>query len=176
MRLVPWTVTIPQAERDTRLPEKLRAELPGILRWAVEGCLAWQKNGLGVPRAVCKATSEYRAESDALGEFFRLHVMFEKDATIARKDLRESYETWCRDNGQPAFAARRFGARLREHGVVDTNVRRGAKTLDGWRHVRLLTDIEKERRGTGVDSPAAPAAADESFLDDLAELGVKALN
>jgi putative DNA primase/helicase len=41
IRLIPFTVTIPEPERDKGLEEKLRAELPGILRWAVEGCLAW---------------------------------------------------------------------------------------------------------------------------------------
>lgn len=46
IRLLPLTVTIPEAERDKRLAEKLRTELPGILRWAVEGCLAWQLEGL----------------------------------------------------------------------------------------------------------------------------------
>jgi P4 family phage/plasmid primase-like protien len=178
MRLVPWTVTIPAAERDTRLLEKLRAELPGILRWAVEGCLSWQNGGLGAPRAVTKATTDYRAESDALGEFFRLHVTFERGATIVRKELREAYETWCKDNGHPAFAARRFAARLREHGVIDTNVRRGVKVLDGWRHVRLLTDLEKEHREVGSEPTAAAPAIDREplFADDLAELGVKALN
>jgi putative DNA primase/helicase len=175
MRLVPWTVTIPQAERDTALPEKLRAELPGILRWAVEGCMAWQRQGLGAPSAVRQATDDYRGENDTLGEFFRLHVMFESGATIVRRDLREAYEIWCRENGQPPFAARRFAARLREQGVTEANVRRGTKFLDGWRNVRLMTDVEKERRAAAGE-PAAPAARERTFTDDMADLGVEGLN
>ena len=41
--LLPFTVTIPAEERDKNLPEKLRVERPAILRWAIDGCLAWQR-------------------------------------------------------------------------------------------------------------------------------------
>jgi hypothetical protein len=46
--LVPFNVTIPPEERDKDLANKLRAEWPGILNWAIEGCLKWQAEGLGV--------------------------------------------------------------------------------------------------------------------------------
>ncbi|MGH7297568.1 MAG: DNA primase family protein, partial [Polyangiaceae bacterium] len=177
MRLVPWLVTIPEAERDRELPAKLAAELAGILRWAVEGCLAWQRIGLAAPLAVRSATDGYRQENDTLGEFFRLHVVFEAAATIVRRELREAYEAWCTENGHPPFAARRFSARLREHGVVDGCVRRGTKVLDGWKNVRLMTDIEKERlvaaRGQATAEAADPGP---TFADDMADLGVTALS
>ena len=51
---------------DPTLPERLRAEWPGILRWMIEGCLAWQRDGLQRPRAVLDATAEYFAEQDVL--------------------------------------------------------------------------------------------------------------
>ncbi len=64
IRLVPFTVTIPADEIDPYLPNKLRAELPGILAWAVQGCLLWQKGGLRPPAKVEQATAAYRSESD----------------------------------------------------------------------------------------------------------------
>lgn len=45
IHLVPFTVTIPEGQRDRRLTAKLRKELPGILRWAVEGCRQWREQG-----------------------------------------------------------------------------------------------------------------------------------
>jgi putative DNA primase/helicase len=69
IRLIPFTVTIPKDERDTTLPDKLHAELPGILAWAVRGCLAWQQDGLGEPDEVQQATAGYRTEMDVLGQF-----------------------------------------------------------------------------------------------------------
>src|SRR5213594_2754704 len=62
-------VTIPDAEQDKTLPDKLRAELPGILRWAVEGCRLWQAQGLVAPSAVLAATEGYKNEMDTLGNF-----------------------------------------------------------------------------------------------------------
>jgi putative DNA primase/helicase len=143
MRLVPWTVTIPEGERDPSLPDKFRAELPGILAWAVRGCLDWQRRGLDATEAVKRATADYREENDTLGEFFRLRLIFEAGATIVRKELREAYETHCTDNGAEPFGARRFSSRLRERGVTKTGVRRGMHVLDGWRGVRLATDAER---------------------------------
>ena len=69
IRLIPFTVTIPAEEQDRRLGRKLEAELSGILAWAVRGCQAWQREGLGMPAAVKAATEAYRAESDLLAAF-----------------------------------------------------------------------------------------------------------
>jgi putative DNA primase/helicase len=69
IHLVPFTVTIPPAERDKELFEKLKPEWPGILRWAVDGCLEWQEIGLAPPPAIIAATDEYLAEEDALARW-----------------------------------------------------------------------------------------------------------
>ncbi len=143
IRLVPWTVTIPEGERDPELPAKLRAELPGILMWALRGCMAWQADGLETPAVVRDATAAYREENDTLGEFFRLMVVFDAGATIARKVLREAYETHCADNGAEPFGAKRFAGRLREHGVKETTVRLGDRVVDGWKGARLATETER---------------------------------
>ena len=50
--LVPFLQVIPEAERDLHLPEKLKAEWPAIFRWAIDGCLAWQREGLAHPPAL----------------------------------------------------------------------------------------------------------------------------
>ena len=44
----PFLVQIPVDERDPGIwMEKLKAEWPAILRWALDGCLEWQRSGLG---------------------------------------------------------------------------------------------------------------------------------
>ena len=60
LHLVPFTETIPENERDPSLGEKLRAEYSGILAWAIQGCLDWQREGLKPPAAVREATTAYR--------------------------------------------------------------------------------------------------------------------
>jgi len=47
MRLVPFGVQIEESKIDRQLPIKLLVELPGILNWSIEGCLHWQKEGVG---------------------------------------------------------------------------------------------------------------------------------
>ena len=64
--LIPFAVTIPPAERDLGLTAKLKAEWPGILAWMIEGCLAWQRDGLAPPPAVLNATAEYLEAEDAI--------------------------------------------------------------------------------------------------------------
>lgn len=39
-------------------------EMSGILNWAVEGCIRWQKEGLGMPESVVEATQDYKTAVD----------------------------------------------------------------------------------------------------------------
>ena len=49
---------------DRQLEAKLKEEWPAILRWAIEGCLDWQGNGLARPASVKAATVKYFADQD----------------------------------------------------------------------------------------------------------------
>lgn len=69
LKLVPFSITISEDEKDTQLPDKLRAELPGILAWAVRGCAEWFKSGLGDPPEVSEANQEWREHDDPLKDF-----------------------------------------------------------------------------------------------------------
>ena len=73
--LVPFTVQIPPAERDTDLPRKLEAEWPAILRWCLDGCLEWQRDGLAPPEIVRAATDRLlRRPGYAAAMARRLHL------------------------------------------------------------------------------------------------------
>ncbi|MCG6533979.1 MAG: phage/plasmid primase, P4 family, partial [Syntrophales bacterium LBB04] len=70
IRLIPFDEFIPENERDPKLLDKLKKELPGIFNWLLQGCLDWQqKKGLGDPTEVSNSTKEYREEMDTLGDF-----------------------------------------------------------------------------------------------------------
>ena len=45
IRMIPFTENF-EGREDAQLTDKLKQELPGILNWAVEGCLQWQRQGL----------------------------------------------------------------------------------------------------------------------------------
>jgi putative DNA primase/helicase len=116
IRLVPWAVTVPPAERDKKLPEKLRAELPGILTWVVRGCIEWQREGLRAPDEVRRATGEYRAEMDVLAGFISDCCVADSAAWVKFKDLYAAYQQWCSESGERPESKQRLGNHLKERG------------------------------------------------------------
>lgn len=152
IKLVPWTVTIAEKDRDAQLGEKLRAELPGILAWAVRGCLEWQLVGLAEPPEVTGAGAEFRAESDVLGSFFESHCVFESGGREACKAIRKAYETWCDDLGHRPLGARTLWRRFREAGARPTTVRYDGKPADGLAGVRLKSDSELIREAARLEA------------------------
>jgi putative DNA primase/helicase len=93
--LIPFTVTIPLEERDHQLPEKLKAEWPGILQWAVKGCLEWQKIGLAPPAAVVTATEEYLKSEDAILSWVDECCDIGAKLWDSGKLLWQSWRNWC---------------------------------------------------------------------------------
>jgi len=61
IREIPFNRQFTEAEQDKELMTILTEELPGILNWAIEGCLLWQANGLSAPASVTASVSEYRS-------------------------------------------------------------------------------------------------------------------
>ena len=151
LKLVPFTVTIPAAERDTALPAKLLEELPGILAWAVQGCLAWQHQGLGEPEEVTAATAGYRAEMDVLEQFIKDCCLTGQNYRSKAADLYEAYKRW---GGNQAENQRTWGMALTEKGYERYKV----KGLSWWRGIALLPEgwTETTRgvdQGTGDGLP-----------------------
>jgi putative DNA primase/helicase len=118
IRLIPFTVTIPETEQDKDLPAKLQAELPGILAWAVRGCLAWQREGLGTPEEVKQATAGYRASMDQIGRFIEECCLVSQQVRIKASELYEAYKKWCDANGEQAATLSAFGHYLEEQGFA----------------------------------------------------------
>jgi putative DNA primase/helicase len=109
-------VTIPDEEQDRDLAQKLQEELPGILAWAVQGCLQWQKEGLVAPAQVAEATKSYREEMDILGGFLEEKCVINKLVEAKAKDLYHAYLEWCEEVGEKPTSQRRFGMALTERG------------------------------------------------------------
>jgi len=118
IRLIPFDVTIPEAEQDRGLREQLEAERPGILAWAVEGCLAWQDRGLAAPEEITAATAGYRSDMDVLGSFLADCCRTAGKERALAADLYEAYGTWCEKNGERPMSQRQFGMNLSERGFL----------------------------------------------------------
>lgn len=116
IRLIPFDVTVPKEERDKKLPEKLRAELPGIFAWCVRGVLEWQRTGLREPKPVQSATDSYRADMDVLGAFITEECNEQPDARVGVSELYEAYKEWARRNEEFVKDSREFSTHMQERG------------------------------------------------------------
>ncbi len=118
MRVLPFAVVIPEGERDRDLPSKLRAEMPGILAWAVRGCLKWQQVGLLPPPPVLIATQGYRDDADIVGRFVQDCCVLDPDGRERAGALYNTYADWAAATAEQAMSKTRFGRRLRDRGLT----------------------------------------------------------
>jgi len=187
VRCIPFDVVIPDSEQDLGLRDKLEAERAGILAWAVRGCLAWQRDGLGPPDEVRVATAAYRAEQDVLGEFLAECCILEPGATEPLAALYKTYCDWAKDSGEPPLSKREFGQHLDErgcgplrHGKLRTRLRQGVRLrrladpdepeADGrtqtdadsynFSHVSPSRELLQKQRPRTQDASADPPSAD----------------
>ena len=137
LKLVPFDVTIPPKERDPELKHKLKAELPGILRWAVMGCLDWQKRRLDPPDAVRMATTAYRKAEDQLGRFIDECCETGDELTVPSRPLFLRYKSWADDTGERPLHEKGFGERMTERGFKKERT----KTARFYRGI-ALTDAD----------------------------------
>jgi putative DNA primase/helicase len=116
VRLVPFNLQLPKEKRDKKLPEKLSLEMPGILNWALEGCLKWLQTGLNDPKTVMKATNDYKEDMDILGPFLYERCYIGVNQKISAKEIYEVYSNWCFQNGEFALKNRAFYRALETKG------------------------------------------------------------
>lgn len=112
MNLIPFSVTIPEDERDPDLAKKLQAEWPGILSWMLAGCAEWQRIGLQPPEAVKIATEAYLANEDAFALWAdeccrRDPTRFETGAALFK-----SWSEWCKKAGEFPGKRKEFNDKL----------------------------------------------------------------
>lgn len=132
VRLIPFDVIIPAEERDRDLGTKLVAEMPGILRWAVAGCLLWQREGLTAPRAVAAATDTYREESDHVTTFADDRLVFGPECQANKANLYEAYTLWCKYNREAPLERKELQKRIvARYGVGEKKGTGGARVLCG---------------------------------------------
>jgi putative DNA primase/helicase len=141
IHLIPFKVTIPAEKRDPELTKKLMAELPGILNWAIDGCLTWQHVGLKAPPVVMAATDDYRTSQDLIGQFLSetCEVCPNKTSGLVKgKDLYQAYCDWCEEAGERAMPHRVLSIKLSERGF---NRRRAFHTgAVIWDGIKLLSE------------------------------------
>jgi putative DNA primase/helicase len=97
LKVIPFNVQIPKAEIDKNLTYKLQKEASGILSWAIEGCLLWQKEGLESPESMLEALDDYAEDNDPIAEWMHSNLI-KSDNDEYLMDLYDDYLLWCEKN------------------------------------------------------------------------------
>jgi putative DNA primase/helicase len=149
--LIDWLVSIPKDQQDRSLPDKLRAEFPGILAWVVEGARLYCELGLKTPQEVILATDEYREDQDALKEWtsqFEVHHA----AFLSGKDAYADYVVWATAQGVKPWT----------NGVIKRKLNKKwpKKKVHGQRGygVRRTTQTQSQELGAQNVPPGVSAA------------------
>ena len=116
--LIPFTVTIPEDDRDPQLLDKLKAEAPGILQWMIDGAVDWQERGLCQPQVVLDATKAYLASEGALSGWIEDCCTLGPTKSEAAGLLFSSWRKWSQAAGEKRLDSQRaFGAALDSRGI-----------------------------------------------------------
>jgi putative DNA primase/helicase len=116
--LVPFDVVIAPDKRDADLAAKLKGEWPGILRWMIDGALAWQRDGLAAPASVTDATGAYLESEDAVALWRDECTVADANAWVHEKDLFKSWKEWTEAAGEYTGTRRRFLQNLEAKGFI----------------------------------------------------------
>ena len=130
MLLVPFLVQIPVEDRDPNLMEKLKTEWPAIMRWALDGCLEWQRTGLAPPQIVTDATDAYFEDQDLVRQWLEDCT---KDggpyAVTPIGQLFASWKTWCDAQNIKPGSARALADTLVDKGFTRKRVKGGGRGI-----------------------------------------------
>jgi len=122
-------------EPKEKLLAELEAELPGILTWAVKGCLEWQERGLEPVEKVKSATEEYRNESDVIERFLEECTIRKAGVEVKASELYDEFKRWAEENGEPIMTKQMFGRRMSEKGF-----QKEKKGCIVYKEIGLLSD------------------------------------
>jgi len=153
---LPFVEVIPKVDRDPDLKRRLKldpAAQSAVLEWAVQGCLEWQRDGLGIPERVIDYTEEYRQENDPFAQFLEdcCDIGDSPTAFTLSSHLRAVYEAWGAEQGEKTFGARSLASALEERGCKSGRDKRGRR---GWNGITLKrvwqTRVNHVKRTNGV--------------------------
>lgn len=117
LRVVPFVHHFTEADKDKDFPEKLKAELPGILRWAIDGLIAWHQVGLGTCAEVDRAVASYRAEMDPIGKFVEDDCILDPSHSETGMRLYAAYKQWCAETSCHPITESEFRERVEALGL-----------------------------------------------------------
>ena len=136
LKAIPCNAQIAEADKDPHLREKLRAEAPGILKWAAIGAWLWRRLRLEAPAEVAEATYRWQCDNDDLRGFFLSCCEFGPGRWTSSAVLDAEFNAW-RDAEQSAATLPQMKKRIQNKGCVQETVRAGTAQIRGWKSIKV---------------------------------------
>jgi putative DNA primase/helicase len=136
LNLVPFTRK--PKNPDPLLGDKLKAEAPGILRWAIEGCLDWQQNGLNRPTVVKAETDDYFNEQDTFRQWLAEECECDRGnrwKTATSGELFASWRAYAFAANEPIGSQKAFSDRMTKAGFAKRKGSKGVRLFEGIRFI-----------------------------------------
>lgn len=144
IRVIPFDVVIPKSDQDGQLGERLKLDADAILTWAVTGWADYQeRDGMGDPTAVTRATARYLEASDAVARFITecCHTGPRDYVFCPLKAMFSRWERWAETEDVQKLGKSSFTQEMERHGwVVDEE--RGHQRV--YRGIGLTSDEEED--------------------------------
>lgn len=157
VRLIPFLYTFSGDERDKKYMDKfIVPELPGILNWAVQGSMKWQREGIEIPQISMSAVEEYKDEMDVVQRFIDEACLMGDIYISTVRNLYESFCTWCGKSGDRSVTSIKFGKKLKEKGFEQNKSGccrywKGIGVLDlKWKGQVVVKRDKSGQNGTGI--------------------------
>jgi putative DNA primase/helicase len=147
MHLIPFLRYFGTEERDLDLGDKLKAEASGILTWAIQGCLEWQRQRLKVPKCISDAGQQYRKEQNVLGQFVEERCVVGADKWVGKFPLFQAYKGWADLMGEFCMPMAEFTERMK---LMFQDGKSGPRGRH-WKGVALKTEWEEMPRDQQED-------------------------
>jgi P4 family phage/plasmid primase-like protien len=138
MILLPFRYTVPPERKDRKLVSKLKAELPGIFLWALEGLKRLRANGHFTEPAACREVlEEYRLESNPARVFLTENMSFLPGESVRCADVYKNYLEWSKQSGFEPLNVAQFGKEVSKQFPSVKRIRMTKKDDRAWRYAGL---------------------------------------
>lgn len=114
--IIPFLPPKPLAQRDLHLKDKLAAEAPGILNWALAGLARLQANHYCFSRSPQSeaALDAYRIAGSSVLSFIDELCTIDSSTQAPASQLYHAYQNYCQDSGLKPVSQKRFWMELKE--------------------------------------------------------------
>jgi putative DNA primase/helicase len=153
--LVPFPETVPKAERDPMLDQKLQNELSGILNWALEGLQRLLANGGFTGDRSPGRTRETWEKWGNSVDRFKKAALETGGEPIPKHKVYAAYLEYCRQESMPSETQHLMTRKLKQEGFED-----GRAYVDGHRE-RVFMNIAWTSRGEDLFQAAQDRGSDE---------------